>query len=374
MQTDKLGLYIHIPYCKRKCNYCDFCSFPTNKGEVSDEYIDRLIEEILLYKSSPKKYLTTVYFGGGTPSLLTPIQMERIMRSICETFEFSSGIEISMEANPGTLTEEKATAYKALGVNRISLGLQSIHEKEMKRLGRIHDFEDFLKSYSALRNVGFDNINIDLMYGIPHQTKESFRETLAAVISLLPEHISCYGLILEDGTPFSRELDDLELPSSDHECDMYYMASEMLREAGYLHYEISNYARLGYESKHNMLYWNTDEYIGVGLAAHSYIDGVRYANTSDLASYLNTSVRNASEKTVLSNEDMRYEYAMLKLRLSDGFLLSDYQQRFGISFLGGKEDVIDRLVRADLIGLKNGRIFLTEKGFYVSNSILVEIL
>ena len=370
MTTDKLGLYVHIPYCVRKCNYCDFCSLPTGSCGVDDAYVARLSEEIESYSARVTDSLDTVYFGGGTPSLLSPSQMAKIFDSIKKSFHVSDDAEITFEANPGTLTREKALAYHSLGFNRVSIGLQSIHEKEMKKLGRIHTYEEFISCYNMLRDVGFANVSVDLMYGIPHQTKESFRETLSSVVSLSPEHISAYGLIVEEGTPFYEE-DGLPLPTLDEECDMYELAGTVLSEAGYEHYEISNYARRGYESRHNSLYWHLGEYIGVGAAAHSFFGGERYFNTDNVAEYIS-----GSERILTDSEDidLAYEYAMLGLRLKEGFSLSDYEHRFGRSFTEGKEDILKRLERDGLITIIDGRIALTERGFYISNSILIEIL
>ena len=372
MATDSLGLYVHIPYCVRKCNYCDFCSLPNGRGAVPEEYTEALIREIYSYKGKEERALDTVYFGGGTPSLLTPIQLNKIMSAIRDVFRMSDSAELTFEANPGTLTPIKAQAFKSEGFNRVSLGLQSIHENEMKKLGRIHSYEEFLTTFSSLRDVGFDNISVDLMYGIPYQTKESFAESVGAVVALSPEHISSYGLIVEEGTPFFSEADSLPLPSLDDECDMYYLCAEILADAGYEHYEISNYAKAGYRSRHNSLYWNFGEYIGVGAAAHSFFRGERFYNTADVCEYIAGAERTPDADG--DPTDRAYEYAMLKLRLKDGFLLSDYERLFGASFLAGKEEIIARLEREGLLTLTEGRIALTERGFYLSNSILVEIL
>ena len=369
MTTDKLGLYVHIPYCVRKCNYCDFCSLPNGRGEVPKEYVEALCAEIISYRGREERRLDTVYFGGGTPSLLTPEQVGKIMKSVRDAFEISPAAELTFEANPGTLSREKALAFKACGFNRVSLGLQSIHEKEMKKLGRIHNYQDFLTTFEMLRDVGFENISVDLMYGIPHQTKESFKESLRAVIALSPEHISAYGLIVEEGTPFYNE-DGLPLPTLDEECDMYDLARTILAEAGYEHYEISNYARATHRSRHNMLYWNFGEYIGVGAAAHSFCNGTRYYNTEDVEKYIGGNYRDGSDTEL----DIAFEYAMVKLRLKDGFSLSEYVSLFGRSFTEGKEVILSRLRDEGFIILTDDRIALTERGFYLSNSILVEIL
>ena len=371
MATDKLGLYVHIPYCVRKCNYCDFCSLPNGRGEVPDGYVEALCREIESYSSVPKRTLDTVYFGGGTPSLLSPRQAEKIVFAIRDTFDLSDFAELTLEANPGTVTEEKALVFRSLGFNRVSLGLQSVHENEMRTLGRIHNFDDFLFSFNLLRRAGFDNINVDLMYGIPHQTKDSFRQTLESVIALSPEHISAYGLILEEGTPLYASRDQLPIPTTDEECDMYDLCRDVLRAAGYEHYEISNYAKEGKRSRHNLIYWNFNEYIGVGAAAHSFFEGIRSYNTQDVEAYISSP---EAAKTQECDLNLPFEYAMLKLRLIDGFSLSDYEARFDRSFTEGKEKTLLRLKNAGLVTLDAGRLALTERGFYLSNSILVEIL
>lgn len=373
MAIDNLGLYVHIPYCVRKCNYCDFCSLPNGGSNVPDEYVSALCTEIISYKKEKRRCLDTVYFGGGTPSLLSVSQMQKILGCIRETFDISSLAEITFEANPGTLSEDKAHGFKALGFNRVSLGLQSIHENEMKKLGRIHNFEEFLSAFNLLRMAGFDNINVDLMYGIPYQTKESFESTVRTVVAMSPEHISSYGLILEEGTPLFLQKDTLQFPTQDDECDMYDLCREILGQSGYEHYEISNYAKSGKRSRHNMLYWNLAEYIGVGAAAHSYLDGHRYYNTDRVSEYIN-SMLDGDFSRAESEVDLPFEYVMLKLRLSDGFLLSEYEALFGKSFLSGREEIVDRLGKEGLLEIENGALRLTERGFYLSNSILVEFL
>ena len=374
MATDNLGLYVHIPYCIRKCNYCDFCSLPLGDGAVPDSYIARLIDEIRAYYGAERRKLTTIYFGGGTPSLLAPDKMRLIVSAIRDSFDIADNAEMTFEANPGTLNEEKAVEYRRLGFNRVSMGLQSIHDNEMKKLGRIHNFDDFLKSFKLLRNAGFDNINVDLMYGIPDQTKESFTRTLENIVALAPEHISCYGLIIEEGTPFFKMADSLNIPELDDECDMYDIAARMLADNGYSHYEISNYARAGFESRHNLIYWNSDDYIGVGAAAHSCLDGIRRSNAEDVGEYVSSHGISPKEDCHPDVDEQAYTYAMLKLRLRDGFSLSEYRERFGRSFLDGRATAIKNMEKNGLLKLENDRIFLTERGFYVSNGILVEIL
>ena len=374
MKADAVGLYVHIPFCKRKCNYCDFCSFSDIKKEQREKYIDCLIAEIRSYKKEPKIIVDTIFFGGGTPSLLEPQELSNICAAIYDSFSVTEGAELTLEVNPKTLSEEKCKAYKALGVNRISIGMQSIHENELKKLGRVHTFEDFLEAYKMVKAAGIKNISFDIMYGIPEQTKESFRKTLEKVVSLDPSHISVYGLILEENTPFWDVRDKLPLPDEDTECDMYYLASEILCKNGYSHYEISNYSKAGLESKHNLKYWRNMEYIGVGVAAYSYYGGKRYGNTRELSEYISSECKQYKDEEILSSADVAYEYAMLGLRLSEGISLSEYKRLSGNEFAKGKEDTLSHLLKAGYIIKEGDRIALTEKGFYISNTILTELL
>ena len=373
MTTDGVGLYVHIPFCVKKCAYCDFCSFPYDEIKNRAEYIDALCSEIRSYKNRGI-FVDSVFFGGGTPSLLSGVEFKKILDAIRETFDVALDAEFTMEANPKTLKEENLRDYISCGVNRISLGVQTIHQNELKKLGRIHNFDDFLSTYRLVRKCGIKNVSVDLMYGLPDQTKESFGETLDKIIELEPEHISVYGLIVEEGTFLSEHVSEYSLPSEDEECDMYYLASEKLKAGGYLHYEISNYTKEGFACKHNLKYWRNREYIGVGVAAYSYFDSRRFGNSRDLCRYIaDYSLAREYDENV-DVETARYEYAMLALRLHEGFSLDEYQKLFGVDFLQGKEDFIKKLCESDLLLINNGRISLTEKGFYVSNYILSELL
>ena len=374
MTTDAIGLYLHIPFCVRKCNYCDFCSYPVREAEWKEQYISRLCEELATYKGRNIK-LDTVFFGGGTPSLLSPDEFSKIAESIDKSFSLSSCAEFSMEVNPGTLTKEKMSAYTSCGVNRVSIGLQSIHENELKILGRIHNFDEFLTAYEITQGSGVKNINIDLMYGIPEQTAESFERTLDRVVALSPSHLSLSGLILEAGTRFWDKRDLLSLPDEDIECDMYYLAGKKLSLAGYSHYEISNYAKEGTECRHNLKYWRDMPYIGVGVSAYSYFDGVRFGNSSDINEYLSSESKKYRYEEVISAEEEAYEYAMLRLRLKEGFSLSDYKKRFGAEFYSGeRKGKIDAYSELGYISLTEENISLTESGFYISNKILTDLL
>ena len=372
MKTDPIGLYVHIPFCVKKCAYCDFCSYPYEDISWQEDYIRRICCEISAYEGKKIK-VNSIFFGGGTPSLLTEAEFRYIVCAIKKSFIISDDVEFTIEANPKTLTEKNLTSYIDCGVNRISIGLQSIHENELKSLGRIHNFSDFVDLYNLARSLGIDNINVDLMYGIPEQTKESFAETLNSLIELAPEHISVYGLMLEEGTPLYKNRDTITLPTEDEECDMYYLASQKLSLAGYSHYEISNYAMGGYECRHNLKYWKCEEYIGVGVSAHSCFDGGRFANPDGISEYLDVNCKKyITEDT--DSTDKAYEYVMLCLRLAEGLSLSDYLSRFGVDFLTGRESMIERLCALGYLCVQGDRLFLTDRGFYVSNAILCELI
>ncbi len=374
MTTKPIGLYVHIPFCKQKCAYCDFISFGGALSEFERSYTEALAKEILEYKVEEKIKVDTVFFGGGTPSIISAESLKKITNALRESFEILPSAEFTLEANPKTVTKEKLSAYSELGVNRISIGLQSIHENELKSLGRIHNFDEFLESYELCLNEGITNINVDLMYGLPSQTIKSFSETLDKVIALSPSHISAYGLILEEGTRLCENRDSLTFPTEDEECEMYYTAAKKLKDAGYSHYEVSNYAKDSLECRHNLKYWRDEEYIGLGLAAHSYFGKKRYANPVGFTEYFSPKRKEYRQIEKIDLEANAYEYAMMRLRLSEGFLLSDYEKRFGLSFLSGRETLIDKLIESGYATLISGRLSLTEEGFYVSNSILSELL
>lgn len=368
------GLYVHIPFCLKKCNYCDFCSFDNLTEDFRELYIQSLINEIKSYKSDVKLRLNTVFFGGGTPSLLTIEEFSRIHDAISESFDLSLLSEFTVEANPKTLSPEKLLNFRTRGVNRLSIGLQSIHENEMKKLGRIHNLADFEKSLAMAFEAGFDNINVDLMYGIPEQTAESFAEALDYVSALGVPHISVYGLMVEENTPFGRMGKNLVLPSEDAEADMYFLAAKKLSENGYSHYEISNYAKPGFESRHNLIYWHREEYIGVGLAAHSLFMSQRLTNSEKLSEYLSQDVEQYKTEEKISKGDVAYEYAMLRLRLKEGFSLIDYKFNFSEDFLADRKEKLENYVNLGLLNFDGERISLTERGFYLSNAILSDLL
>lgn len=370
------GLYVHVPFCLKKCNYCDFCSFEGLSHESREAYISALKREVLLYAQNEKNKIQveTVFFGGGTPSLLTPREFYEICESLASTFDISRSAEFTVEANPKTLTAELLREYCTCGVNRISIGLQSIHENELKKLGRIHSYPDFLHSFKLVEKSGISNVNVDVMYGIPEQTLKSFSETLKALTALSVPHLSVYGLMIEEGTPFARDVASLQLPNEDEEAAMYYEAARLLAERAYRHYEISNYALAGHECRHNLKYWRAEEYIGLGVSAYSYFGGVRYGNTSSLSEYLAAdmfSYRNAEKS---SPSDRAFEYAMLALRLDEGLNFADYERRFGVDFRLGREEKLEKYKRLGLLSLSARSVALTTAGFYVSNTILADLL
>lgn len=380
-----LGIYVHIPFCKSKCYYCDFCSAPASDS-IKSSYTDCLAAEITAERSREflRNYLVdSIFFGGGTPTCLSQDALCYLLKCLYSAYNVSSNAEITIECNPGTVDHTALKALKSEGFNRISFGLQSAHDKELAALGRIHDFKIFDKSYNDARHAGFDNINIDLMYGIPLQTEESFERTLEQVVSYAPEHISAYSLKIEPDTPFYEKRDVLVLPDEDSEYNMYTAATKHLLQSGYQHYEISNYALSGKRSRHNLKYWSCDDYIGFGLAAHSCIGLKRYENTSSMAEYLSCfenshdpSYSYVSEEESPSLSEFAEEYIMMRLRLSDGLSIETFNNRFDMDFEKKYLQRIIPFINSGYIIFDHTRkcISLTDAGMYVSNYILSEIL
>ena len=340
--------------------------------DARERYVDALIREI---RSAPQdaREIDSVFFGGGTPSLLSESAFCKIFCVLREKYRFAPDAEITVEANPGTVTEGKLRALRDLGVNRISMGLQSAQDGELAVLGRIHTYAQFLESYRAVRECGIENINIDLMYAIPMQTVQSFEETLSRVIALKPSHISAYSLIIEENTPFGKARDTLVLPTEEEETEMYASVCRLLSDAGYCHYEISNYAKEGYICRHNLRYWQGGDYLGFGLAAHSLYRGERFSNTEDLEFYLSSPDPKAS-RVQRDISDEEEEYVMLGLRTAFGISLSEHRRRFGRDLLKEKEEQIALYARLGYLCMEGDRLYLTERGFYVSNAILCEFL
>lgn len=380
MEKQKLGIYVHIPFCLSKCGYCDFCSHVPAKGEA-DRYLNALMLNMQDFEAAAQDHIVdTVYIGGGTPSLLTKKQMKTLLDCIRSTFKLDRDAEITVEANPGTVDKGYLRHLVSIGINRISFGLQSASDSELKALGRIHTAAEFLESFKAARAAGFNNINIDLMYGIPYQSEESFGQTLGFVKSLMPEHISVYGLKIEEGTPFHANKDSLQLPDEESEYNMYRNAHTILENAGYEHYEISNFARRGFASKHNLRYWQSEEYLGFGVSAHSYFGGQRYAYVDDMEMYMVEMEQPAdmglilSECTDIDVFTKETEYVMLRLRLFRGLDLAEYRRMFGEDFVHKYGAKLERYIKGGFVALGERRCAFTLKGMYVSNYILSDIL
>ena len=368
-----LGLYIHIPFCRRKCLYCDFCSVADGSGELVERYVDALALCIAESADKARDYeVDTLYIGGGTPTVLTLKQMERVLDACFRSYSVADSAEISCECNPATGGYEYFCGIRKMGINRLSIGLQSAMDNELQALGRIHSFSDFADTFSAARRAGFDNMSVDLMYGIPEQTAESFSKTLDAVVALSPEHISAYCLKVEENTPFGKMGDKLLLPDDDAASDMYELCSSYLRERGYERYEISNFARQGRESRHNMRYWQCREYLGFGAAAHSYFGGERFAFSGNINAFANGEFSVSEREKIDSGEEM-LEYVMLGMRLGKGISLSDFRLRFGADIFSVFPRLREFVESAHVLS-DGERLFFSDKGVFVSSYILSEIL
>ena len=368
-----LGIYIHIPFCIKKCFYCDFCSFPNKKTELAERYTDELCRRIKEFSKNASEYcVDTVYFGGGTPTLLDIGGFEKLLSVLRDRFTISADCEISAECNPATADAEYLAKLRSLGVNRLSIGLQSVHDNELSALGRAHSYEDFKKIFFDARASGFDNISVDLMYGIPEQTTESFRESLEAIALLRPEHISAYCLKIESGTVFAKTQSTLRLPDEDEEFEMYLSCTDILSAHGYKKYEISNFSLDGKESRHNLRYWQGLDYIGFGVAAHSLICGERFGNSRDIDSFINGKDIEESRQE-LNETDIFNEYLMLSLRLTSGLSLHEFKKRFGKEFFEYYPRA-KALIEAGYMQLFDNRLSFTDKGFFVSNSILSDMI
>ena len=370
----EIGLYIHIPFCVAKCIYCDFLSGPADY-DARERYVKALCGEIENFaKAEGSVYeVKTVFFGGGTPSVLENELMEQILSTISKNFQVKRDCEFTIECNPGTVNYDKLRLYKDFGVNRLSFGLQSADDDELKRLGRIHSFSDFLESYELALRVGFNNINVDIMSGLMNQTVESYLNTLNKVLPLKPAHISAYSLIIEEGTPLYSmySAGNIVLPDEETERQMYYDTLRILSEYGYHRYEISNYAMEGHECRHNITYWRRGEYKGFGVGAASLLDNIRYANTSDMKEYL-AGVKPVSE--ILTVEDCMAEFAFLGLRMMRGIDTEEFYGIFNRDFYDVYGDVVAEHTSKGLINTEGSRIKLTEKGIDVSNYVFSDFL
>ena len=364
------GLYIHIPFCIKKCKYCDFNSFSACEKEKA-AYLDALILEMEKYHG---EWVDTIFIGGGTPTSLTRRDLERLLQNIQKNFSFEKTCEFTVEANPKTLDREKLETLKKYGVNRLSIGVQSFNDGELLALGRIHTGAEAEETILLAKEY-FDNISIDLMCAIPNQTKESFCQNLEKAFSLEPKHISCYSLILEEGTPLfvENERGNLALPDEDTEREIYQIATEEMVKHGYAQYEISNFAKPGFESEHNKKYWQCDEYIGIGLSAHSYLDGVRFSNTDEFSSYIREEFL-SGEKEVLSKEDKMSEFMFLGLRKTDGVSKTEFLSRFSEDMEKVFKKPLSKFKKMGMIEEKDDRIRLSKKAVSVSNMIMCEFI
>lgn len=375
MMRKECGIYIHIPFCMRKCNYCDFLSSRCDEKTVR-EYVKSLVDEI---KSNAFKYnnylIKTIYIGGGTPSYINEEHIKNILDTLYSNYYVDNDAEITIEANPGTINKEKLMCYKQSKINRLSIGLQSSNNNELKLLGRIHTYEEFEQNYYLARECGFDNINIDLMSAIPSQTVDSYKESLVKICNLEPEHISSYSLILEEGTVFYDIQDKLVLPNEDEEREMYYLTVEYLKKNGYDRYEISNYCKKGYESKHNSSYWTGRSYIGFGLGASSYIEDERYTNTLSIEEYIvDSGIRSKHDVSVLSKQNKMEEFMFLGLRMTKGISKKEFYKKFDVDVKNIYKDVFDKYIDTGFIIEENDIIRLSDKGIDVSNTILAEFI
>lgn len=368
-----LGLYVHIPFCKAKCGYCDFNSY-AGKVEYIQPYFSALLSEV---EAVAKKYplpVDTIYFGGGTPTFVEPKLVCDVLDKIKELFEQCSSCEISIECNPGTIEYEGLKKLSEHGFNRLSIGLQSADNRCLKELGRIHTFEDFSKCFENARKAGFENISLDLMYGLPKQTMSDWKNTLKCAVEFGTEHISCYSLKVEEGTPFSKM--NLDLPHDDTVADMYETAVEFLRVHGYERYEISNFAKAGCESRHNLKYWKCDDFVGIGAGAFSCADGVRFSNTLDICEYIER-VKNCDaieERELLSDFDKMSEFVFLGLRLKEGISEKEFENRFKLNIDEVFGEQIEKYRKMGFLIREKGFIRFSDKGFFVSNTILSDFV
>lgn len=376
-----ISLYLHIPFCVKKCHYCDFLSFPGCSLSRQAEYVDAMIQEIHAYREAAEDYeVKTIFLGGGTPSLLEKELVERLFHELYSVWRAAPEMEITIEANPGTLSREKLIGYHTIGINRLSLGLQSTIAQELETIGRIHNYEQFLANYYLAREVGFDNINIDIMSALPGQTLISYGKTLERILKLQPEHISSYSLILEEGTDFWENAEiERALPSEQTERIMYHYTKKCLQNAGYERYEISNYAKPGYACLHNQVYWTGGEYLGLGLGAASYWKGARFSNTPDIEEYMENCswariTENRKEIVTATQKSRMEEYMFLGLRMIRGISIREFERRFGIPMDRIYGTVIRSYIGQGLLKIEQDRLMLTERGIDVSNSVMADFL
>lgn len=374
---NKIGIYVHIPFCKKKCDYCDFISY-CGKDDFIEKYVDSVKKEIEHVKIKSK--ITTIYIGGGTPSYIDSKFIVQILEKIKEK-NVAQDAEITIEVNPGTVTQEKLQDYIDCGINRISIGLQTTNDELLKQIGRIHNYEQFLETYKLAKKVGFKNINVDLMLGLPNQRIIDLKESLENVLKLAPKHISVYSLSVEEGTPIANKIENgkLKLPDDELERNMYWYVKNTLELNGYKHYEISNFAKKGYESKHNMNCWNQMEYVGIGTAAHSYRDITRYSNTEDIKEYIKNVQKGEFEKNriiheIQKEEDSKKEFMLLGLRKIDGLKISEFKNKFGDNPIYLYRNELKKLSDEKLIIIQDDSIRLSNKGIDLANLVWEEFV
>lgn len=374
-----IGLYVHIPFCKSRCYYCDFNTYAGIEAYIED-YVNALLNEMHLYhKYHGKVPLKTIFIGGGTPTVLTSSQLVQVIEGIYRNFDTSCTVEFSIESNPGTLTKEKLLLLKKLGINRLSMGVQAVQDSLLKAIGRIHTFDDFLSNYKTAREVGIDNINADMIFSLPNQTLVQWQNSLETISSLGLDHLSCYSLILEDGTKLYRDYQNGNLSVVDEETDrrMYELTAEVLQQKGYQQYEISNYAKHKKQCQHNLLYWHCEEYIGIGAGAHGYYKNERYSNIMDVVQYINQVHQQrlpVIERTSITKLDEQKEFMMLGFRLIEGLSKEEFRIRFNDNIVNLYPNEIKKYKSLGLLEETETHIYLTEKGLDVSNTIIADFL
>jgi len=371
----EIGIYVHIPFCKSKCAYCDFLSYE-GKSERIEEYIEQLKNEIehVSKEKLQECEIDTIYIGGGTPSYINEQDIEEIINELKKLLNIKQNAEITIEVNPGTVSLQKLEKYYNVGINRLSIGLQSTNNNLLKTIGRIHTYEKFEETYNFARSAGFKNINVDLMIGLPNETIKNVENDLKNIINKSPEHISVYSLILEEGTKLEQMINSnkLKLPSEKSERKMYWLVKTKLEEAGYAHYEISNFAKQGYASKHNLNCWNQKEYIGFGANAHSYFESTRYSNADSLEEYLKSDEKIIHE--VQNKESQMKEFMLLGLRKIEGIRISEFKEKFVVNPIYEYRDILNKLVNKDLIEVDIDSIYLSQKGIDLANIVWEEFV
>lgn len=371
----EMSLYIHIPFCKQKCLYCDFPSY-AGKESLINEYIRALNEEIL--RKCSKYKIASIFVGGGTPSYLNEINLESLLKTI-NLLDFKDEFEFTIECNPGTLNEEKLALMKNYNVNRISMGLQTTNDNLLKEIGRIHSFEEFKKNYNQARKAGFENINVDLMFGLPNQHMKDWKASLEDVMSLEPDHISAYSLIIEEGTRFYNlyNNDKLNIPNEEEERSMYLFTKGFLKDYGYNQYEISNYAKVNKECFHNKVYWKCNEYLGLGVSASSFVDEKRFKNIDDIKIYIEKINNNedVTEEIHVNNinDDME-EFMFMGLRMIEGINLKIFKKRFGKDVFDIYDEVIKNNIKKGLLVVDSEKLYLSEKGIELSNYVMSDFI